>query len=101
MVQCQTCFSGVDTMNIVTHSNFARTSELLFQHKDASIVGRPDMMFLLDRKVKNNEISKELAKAYIFNAKQRYISNEIEQCGQCATYVGFEDIVRIQLFESL
>ena len=57
-------------------------------------------MFLLDRKVKNNEISKELAEAYIFNTKQRYTTNEIEQCGQGATYVDFEDIVRIQLFES-
>eukprot|EP00957_Ditylum_brightwellii_P072793 5532417-Ditylum_brightwellii.AAC.1 len=62
-------------MSIGTHSNFARTSELLSQHEDASFVGRPDMVFLLDRKVKNNEISKKLAEAYIFNAKQQYTSN--------------------------
>ena len=40
IVQCQTYFSGIDTMSIGTHSNFEITSELLSQHEDASIVGR-------------------------------------------------------------
>ena len=65
MVQCRSGFSGVDTMNISTHSDFSKTSELLSQHKDATIIGKNDMTLLLNQKVANKQNSSELAASFI------------------------------------
>ena len=61
MVQCRSGYSGVDTMNVSTHSDFSKTSELLSQHEDASIIGRHDIRNLLQQKVLSKQISPELA----------------------------------------
>ena len=100
MVQCRSGFSVVDTMNISTHSNFSRTSELLSQHEDATIVGRTDMALLLNKKVKSKQISSELADSFIQNAKRRYSLSHLQKYAQGATYVNFKDMIDIQLLES-
>ena len=69
MVQCRTSFSGCDTMNVTTHSDFSITSDLLSIHEDASIIGRPDMTLLLKQKKTSQQISDELADSFIQNAK--------------------------------
>ena len=56
MVQCRSGFTGVDTMDISTHSDFSKTSELLSQHEDASIIGRHDIRMLLHQKVSTKQI---------------------------------------------
>ena len=43
MVQSHSGFTGVDTMNITSRSDFSKTSCLLLQHKNASIIGRNDI----------------------------------------------------------
>ena len=68
MVQFRTSFSGCDTMNVSTHSDFSFTSDLLSLHEDASIVGRPDITVLLKQKVDSNQISPWLADAFVKNA---------------------------------
>ena len=65
-------FSGCDTMNVTTHSDFSITSDLLSIHEDASIIGRPDMTLLLKQKKTSQQISDELAETFIQNAKKRY-----------------------------
>ena len=72
MVQCRTSFSGCDTINVTTHSDFSMTSQLLSQHEDASIIGRPDMTMLLEQKIHSKQISPELADKFIQNAKKSY-----------------------------
>ena len=100
MVQCHSSYSGVDTMSLTTKSNFNKCSELLSQHEDATIIGREDINHLLHNKIKNSEISPELANSFLHNAKARYTKDHLRRRCQGSTYVGFEDIVRIQLFES-
>ena len=100
MVQCRTSFSGCDTMNITTHSDFSISSQLLSQHEDASIIGRPDMTLLLEQKKHSKQISPELADQFIQNAKNRYTKNELYNHAQGATYVSFSDMIKIQLHES-
>ena len=100
MVQCRSGFSGVDTMNISTHSDFSKTSELLSQHEDATIIGRKDMNLLLDQKVANKQISSELAASFIQNAKERYSLSYLRQFTQGATYVKFNDMIDIHSIDS-
>jgi len=77
MVQCRTSFSGCDTMNVSTHSDFSMTSELLSLHEDASIIGRPDITILLKQKVESKQISPLLADTFVRNAKSRYNKNKL------------------------
>ena len=98
MVQCRSGFSGVDTMNVTTHSNFSKTSELLSTHEDASIIGRNDIRLLLNQKVANKQISPELAELFIKNAKQRFNIQELRKYTQGSTYVSFIDMITIHLF---
>lgn len=100
MVQCRTSFSGCDTMNVTTHSDFSFTSELLSIHEDASIIGRPDMTMLLKQKKTSKQISTELADSFIQNAKKRFTKDHLYNCAQGATYVSFSDMIKIQLHES-
>ena len=39
MVQCQSGYNGIDTMNVSTQSDFSKTSELLSIHEDTTIIG--------------------------------------------------------------
>ena len=100
MVQCRSGFSGVDTMNISTHSYFSKISELLSQHENTSIIGRNDIRLLLNQKVTNKQISPKLAESLIAQAKQRYSHNYLRKHTQGATYVTFSDIICIHLHES-
>jgi hypothetical protein len=100
MVQCHSSYSGIDTMCLTTKSNFSKSSELLSQHEDATIIGREDINHLLHNKIKNGEISPELANSFICNAKTRFTKDHLRRRCQGSTYVGFEDNIRIQLFES-
>ena len=100
MVQCRSGYSGVDTMNISTHSDFSTTSDLLSRHEDASIIGRNDIRLLLNQKVANKQISSELAHSFIRNAKKRFNIEELRQFAQGSTYVSFIDMITIHLFES-
>ena len=100
MVQCRSGYSGVDTMNISTHSDFSTTSDLLSRHEDASIIGRNDIRLLLNQKVANKQISSELAHSFIRNAKKRFHIEELRQFAQGSTYVSFIDMITIHLFES-
>ena len=53
MIQRRSEYNGIDTMNISTHSDFNKNSELFSQHKDASIIGRKDINLVLKQKVKS------------------------------------------------
>ena len=83
-------------MNISTHSDFSKTSELLSQHENASIIGRNDIRLLLNQKVANKQISPELAESFISQAKQRYSIDDLRKYTQGATYVTFNDMIYIQ-----
>ena len=100
MVQCRTNYAGCDTMNITTHSNFNFTSELLSQHEDASIVGRPDIVMLLQQKIRSGQISPELADCFIKHAQHRYKLHQLQNYTQGSTYVSFKDMIKIHLFQS-
>ena len=101
MVQCRSGFSGVDTMNVTSHSDFSKTSELLSIHEDTTLIGRPDIHILLIQKVRNNQISSELANEFIKNSKKRYSVDHLRKHAQGSTYVSFNDMVTIHLHESL
>ena len=100
MVQCRSGYAGCDTMNITTHSDFSTTSELLSRHEDATIMGRPDMVKLLEQKVHAKQIHPDLAENMIKNARKRYTIADLRKCSQGATYVSFDDMIKIQLFSS-
>ena len=65
MVQCWSSYHGIDTMNISKHSDFSKCSELLSQHEDATIIGRPDINILLHQKVSAKQITQELCESYV------------------------------------
>lgn len=100
MVQIRSGFQGTSTMDISNHSDFSFTSMLLAEHEAASIVGRRDMAVLLDRKVANQEITSEMADAFVENARTRFTIEDLRELAQGATYVPFDVMIRIQLFES-
>ena len=64
VAQCRSGFSGIDAMNVTTHSDFSKMSELLSQHEDTSLVGRIDIQLLSQQKIKSRQISAELAKIF-------------------------------------
>lgn len=97
MVQCRTSFTGSDTVNVTTHSDFSMTSELLSLYKDASIIGRPDIRMLLKQKVEAKQISPLLADSFENNAKRRYTEEKLYKYAQGSTYVSFSDMIKIQL----
>ena len=76
MVQCWKGYSGCDTMNISTHSDLSKTSELLSQHEDASIVGRQDIVLLLRQKNAAKQVSRELAN-FFYQMQKGDIQNKI------------------------
>ena len=100
MVQCRKSFSGCNTMNVTTHSNFSMTFELLSMHEDASIVGRPDMTMLLKQKVDKKQISPLLADNFVKNAKNQYYKNNFTKYTQGSTYLSLTEMIKIQLYES-
>ena len=100
MVQCRSGFTGVDTMDISTHSDFSKTSELLSQHEDATIIGRHDIRMLLHQKVSTKQISPELAESFLTNAKKRFTLSKIKEYCYGSTYVSFDDMIEIHLHES-
>ena len=58
------------------------------------------MMLLLSKKVSNNEMSIELMDNMINDARNRFNSVNLRDYNQGATYVNFQDMVRIHSFES-
>ena len=65
MVQCRNGFSGVDTMNITSYSDFSKTSEILLMHEDTTIIGKNDIRILLQQKVTSKQISPKLENSFI------------------------------------
>eukprot|EP00956_Cyclotella_meneghiniana_P041029 scaffold212406_cov40-Cyclotella_meneghiniana.AAC.1 len=59
-------------MDLTSHSDFSRASELRYQHEAASIVGRDDIVLLLNKKVTNGEISPEHEENIKTNARLRF-----------------------------
>ena len=51
MVQCRSGFSGIDIMNITSHSDFINNSELIYMHEVTTIIGQNDIHILLQQKV--------------------------------------------------
>ena len=100
MFQQRSEYSGVSTMDLTSHSDFSEVKELRSQHEAASIIGRDDMRLLLNKKVSNNEISSELMHNMIKDARIRFNNVDLREHAQGATYVKFQDMVRIHLFES-
>ena len=78
----------------------SKTSELVSQHEDATIIGRSDMTILLNKKVAEDQIISELAETFIQNAKRRFSTTCLDNYIQGSTCVNFTDIIDIQLFES-
>ena len=100
MVQCWSSYHGIDTMNISKHSDFSKCSELLSQHEDATIIGRPDINMLLHQKVSAKQITPELCESYIENAKRRYNLSQLRKYTQGSTYVSFRDMIDLYLYET-
>lgn len=100
MVQSRSGYTGVDSMNITTHSDFNFTSELLSQHESASIIGRKDISLLLSQKVRKGQLSTIFAEEMVETAKKRFTLDHLRKCAQGSTYVRFEDMIAIQLYES-
>ena len=100
MVQCRSGYNGTSTMNVTNHSDFSKTLLLLSEHEAACIVGRKDIPMLLRRKVANREITSEMADAFVNDAKECFTIEDLRKNTQGATYVKFEDMIRIQLFKS-
>ena len=100
MVQCHSGFTGVDTMNITSHSNFSKTSYLLSQHENASIIGRNDIRCLLNQKVQHSQISTKLEQSFIESAKDEFSIDILKKIAKNSTYVRFDDMILINLFET-
>ena len=52
------------------------------------------------KKIEEKKITVELAEMYINNATERYKKSDLQEHSQGSTYVRFEDMIRIHLFES-
>jgi hypothetical protein len=101
MVQQRCEYSGVSTTDLTNHSDFSRVTELRSQHEEASIIGRTDINMLLQRTVENGVLSQEHANNMVRKARIRFgDEEELRHNTEGATYIGFSDMVRIQLFES-
>ena len=100
MVQCRSGYNGTCTMNVTNQSDFSKTSILLAEHEAACIIGRNDTRVLINQKINKKRISTELAESYINYAKKKYNIADLRMHTQGSTYVKFDDIVRIHLFES-
>ena len=100
MVQFRSDYNGVDTMNVTTDSDFRKSLEIILSHEDATIVGRDYISILLNRKVANSEISPESEDYFLQNTDNTYKIKSLRQCNQGATFLIFEDMIRIQIFES-
>ena len=55
---------------------------------------------LLKQKVDKKQISPLLADTFVQNAKNRYCKNDLIKYSQGSTYVSFNDMIKIQLYES-
>ena len=100
MFRVDSGYHGVSTIDLTSHSNFSASSELLSQHEDSYIVERDDTKVLLNTKVKDEEVSKELAFNYSCSANHRYSKNEVRKYTQGATFVNIADMIVIQLCKS-
>ena len=58
------------------------------------------MTLLIEQKTINKQISQDLAKSLIQNAKRRFSMSDFQNHAQGSTYVSFSDMIDIQLFES-
>ena len=85
MYQQRSEYAGVSTMDLTSHSDFSRASELRYQHEAASIVGRDDIVLLLNKKVTNGEISPEHAENIKTNARLRFNDGVLRQHTQGST----------------
>ena len=72
MFRVDSGYDGVSTMNMTTHSNFSSSSKLLSLHEDSYVAGRDDIKLLLRKKIKNVEMSKELAYNFNQNSQHRF-----------------------------
>ena len=100
MFRVDSGYHGVSTMDLTSHSDFSVTSALLSQREDSYITGRDDIKFLLNKKVREGEVSKELASNYFRSANHRFTENKLRKFTQGSTYVKFSDMIAIHLFES-
>ncbi len=94
-------YTGLDTMNVGTHSDWSKTSELLAQHEGLSLKDRSDIRHLLAQKVACGQASQELADWSIENSQYRFPEGSTERFKHGATYVPFSDNIGIQLARSL
>ena len=71
VMTCQASgFSGLDTMNMSTHSDWSKTSHLLGKHKNNSLHGHDDIVHLLPQTVEAGEINSILADNLMETSKQ-------------------------------
>ena len=75
MVQCCSVFSGVDTINITSQSDFSKASGIILMHEDTTIIGRNDIRILLHQKVTSKQISPKLENSFINNEKRGILQN--------------------------
>ena len=100
MVQVHTGYSGVNSMQLTSHSDHSSASELLAQHEAATIVGRNDINLLLAKKVEHKKMSSETAHSFTQHAAHRFSDSDLRKHAQGATYVKFNDMIAIHLFET-
>jgi hypothetical protein len=94
-------YTGLDTMNVGTHSDWSKTSELLAQHEALSLKDRSDIRHLLAQKVACGQASRELADWSLQNSRICFPDGSTERFRHGATYVPFSDVIAIQLERSL
>ena len=82
MVQFHSWFTGVDTMNITSHSDFSITSYLLSHHENTSITDRHDIWSLLNQKVKRCQISTDLEQLFIDSVKNNILLAILKICSK-------------------
>ena len=93
-------FTGMDTMNICTHSNWSFTSELMAYHESLQLHGRDDHTHLLAQKVARGQMSQELADNMLSESRHRFPDGSITRYIQGSTFVTLIDIISIQLHQS-
>lgn len=92
-------YSGIDTGNITTVSDFSEYSLLRSLHEAVSLRGRPDLQTLLSKKLSYDQINRELADGMLDDSYD-FDEVDIQRAREGATYVPYLDTVRIHLHQA-
>ena len=93
-------FYGTDTCNLRKVGDHSFLSDLSGRLAAVYLQNRPDMMTLLETQARERVITSGTRNNYLFHTRFFADRGHARRCVQGATYVAFEDMIRIHLFEN-